>query len=85
MSGENACVGPQWPENPCTSLLKVPYSLFPSCCLFPIKSSLPPCRSLIQQALFNNLSVPAFLACMSAGHLLGAFMILSLNLNKYIY
>ncbi|MEG5057391.1 hypothetical protein QUB60_17950 [Microcoleus sp. A2-C5] len=29
-------------------------------------------------ALFNNVSVPAFLACMSAGHLLGTLTILSL-------
>lgn len=35
-------------------------------------------------SLFNNLSVPAFLACMSAGHLLGAFMILSLSIDKVI-
>ncbi len=35
-------------------------------------------------SLFNNISVPAFLACMSAGHMLGAFMILSLNMDKYI-
>lgn len=35
-------------------------------------------------SLFNNLSVPAFLACMSAGHLLGTFMILSLSIDKVI-
>jgi photosystem I subunit X len=35
-------------------------------------------------SLFNNLSVPAFLACMSAGHLLGAFAILSLSIDKVI-
>lgn len=35
-------------------------------------------------ALFNNVSVPAFLACMSAGHLLGAFMILSLSIDQVI-
>ena len=34
--------------------------------------------------LFNNVSVPAFLACMSAGHLLGAFAILTLGADKYI-
>lgn len=35
-------------------------------------------------SLFNNVSVPAFLACMSAGHLLGAFAILSLSIDKVI-
>jgi photosystem I subunit 10 len=35
-------------------------------------------------SLFNNVSVPAFLACMSAGHLLGAFAILTLGVDKYI-
>ena len=35
-------------------------------------------------SLFNNVSVPAFLACMSAGHLLGTFIILSLSIDKYI-
>ncbi|MEG4318925.1 MULTISPECIES: Photosystem I reaction center subunit PsaK [unclassified Microcoleus] len=35
-------------------------------------------------ALFNNVSVPAFLACMSAGHLLGAIAILTLGVDKYI-
>lgn len=35
-------------------------------------------------SLFNNLSVPAFLACMSAGHVLGTFMILSLSMDKFI-
>jgi photosystem I subunit X len=35
-------------------------------------------------SLFNNLSIPAFLACMSAGHLLGTLAILGLNLDKYI-
>lgn len=35
-------------------------------------------------SLFNNLSVPAFLACMSAGHLLGTFLILTLNVDRYI-
>ncbi len=34
-------------------------------------------------SLFNNVSVPAFLACMSAGHLLGTFMILTLKIDKY--
>ena len=34
-------------------------------------------------SLFNNVSVPAFLACMSAGHLLGTLMILTLNIDKY--
>jgi photosystem I subunit X len=35
-------------------------------------------------SLFNNISVPAFLACMSAGHLLGTFAILSLGIDKVI-
>ncbi|MEG3930421.1 Photosystem I reaction center subunit PsaK [Microcoleus sp. T2B6] len=35
-------------------------------------------------SLFNNVSVPAFLACMSAGHLLGVFTILSLSTGKAI-
>ncbi|MEG5000762.1 Photosystem I reaction center subunit PsaK [Microcoleus sp. B4-D4] len=35
-------------------------------------------------SLFNNVSVPAFLACMSAGHLLGVFTILTLSMNKAI-
>ena len=35
-------------------------------------------------SLFNNVSVPAFLACMSAGHLLGVFAILTLHLDKYV-
>jgi photosystem I subunit X len=30
-------------------------------------------------SLFNNLSVPAFLAAMSAGHILGAITILTLS------
>ncbi|MEG4942756.1 Photosystem I reaction center subunit PsaK [Microcoleus sp. F4-D5] len=34
-------------------------------------------------SLFNNVSVPAFLACISAGHLLGTFMILTLKIDKY--
>ena len=34
-------------------------------------------------SLFNNVSVPAFLACMSAGHLLGVFAILTLHIDKY--
>jgi photosystem I subunit 10 len=33
-------------------------------------------------SLFNNVSVPAFLACMSAGHLLGVLTILTLTTNK---
>ncbi|MEG3863182.1 photosystem I reaction center subunit PsaK [Microcoleus sp. herbarium12] len=35
-------------------------------------------------ALFNNVSVPAFLACMSAGHLLGVLAILTLGVDNYI-
>lgn len=35
-------------------------------------------------SLFNNVSVSAFLACMSAGHLLGAFTILTMGVSKYI-
>jgi len=34
-------------------------------------------------SLFNNISVPAFLACMSAGHLLGVFAILTLHIDRY--
>jgi len=33
---------------------------------------------------YPHVSVPAFLACMSAGHLLGVFAILTLHLDKYV-
>ncbi|MEG4866008.1 MULTISPECIES: photosystem I reaction center subunit PsaK [Microcoleaceae] len=35
-------------------------------------------------SLFNNVSVPAFLASMSAGHILGVLMILTMGIDKYI-
>jgi len=35
-------------------------------------------------ALFNNVSIPAFLASMSAGHILGALAILVLTTGKAI-
>lgn len=35
-------------------------------------------------SLFNNLSVPAFLAAMSAGHILGALAILTLSTSGAI-
>ncbi|MDB9512211.1 Photosystem I reaction center subunit PsaK [Kamptonema animale CS-326] len=34
--------------------------------------------------LFNNISVPAFLASMSAGHLLGVLVIMGLNNSQVI-
>ncbi|HLO50221.1 MAG TPA: Photosystem I reaction center subunit PsaK [Kamptonema sp.] len=34
--------------------------------------------------LFNNVSVPAFLASMSAGHILGVLVILALNNSQVI-
>lgn len=35
-------------------------------------------------SLFNNISVPAFFAAMSAGHILGAIALLSLSIDKVI-